>query len=699
MPGARSQVRCTESQMLPGLKIPVFFAFPVRGKTVILFGVEKILPMKMFSFVRFLLLAAAVLCGPAAPAGLAHEPLKSITVVADDNYPPYIFRDATGQLRGILPDQWALWEQKTGVKVVLNAMDWGEAQRTMRAGQADVIDTIFLTKERAKLYNFTPPYAWIEVPIFAHKALDGIADIDSLKGFTIGVKTGDAVVDYLKLRGVDSLREYPSYEAIILAAKNQELKVFSVDQPAAVYYLYKHGIANEFVQAFILYTGEFHRAVLKTRSDLLELVLKGFDQISRREYAAIDRKWLGSPFLMKALLQQWGPWLAGVVAAFLLLVAINVLLGRRIQAKTAELQLRLAELQKSEEDLLLSREYFATVFNATNDALFIHDAQTGQVLDVNQRMLEMYGFPTREEALAADLDTLCAGTPPYSKKDAIELIHKAVAHGQVISEWRARHRDGHLFWVEVSIRPARIRQTDRIIVAVRDISDRKASEEEEREYERRKQEAKKLESLGVLAGGIAHDFNNLLASIMGNADLALLSLPKNSPARDDLLAVVVAAKRAAHLVQQMLAYSGNGNFTPGRLDVSALVRETSQALRDSIAPRASLEIHLPESGPVIEADAQQLRTIISNLVSNASDALESRPGTIGLSVGVLKGQDLSPRQTWPHAPLPAGRYAYIEVADTGVGMAPDRMEKIFEPFYSTKFTGRGLSPGSFVSSA
>ncbi len=355
------------------------------------------------SLVFLLLLVVAglpgVVCGQEPPR---RAPL---VVVSDDNYPPYLFRDASGKVRGILTDQWALWEQKTGVKVDLKAMDWSEAQRLMREGRADVIDTIFFTEERAKVYDFTSPYANIEVPVYAHKTLGGISDIPSLKGFTIGVKAGDAVIDYLTRRGIDSLKEYPSYEAIILAAKSQEIKVFSVDQPAAVYYLYKHGIADEFRQSFVLYTGQFHRAVHKNRSDLLRLVQDGFHKISRREYRAIDQKWMGSPFLLKVIIRQWGAWILGGLAVILALAMGNVLLGRRVRAKTSELRTALEGLrqslaarQKSEEALRESHALLLLFMRHSPICAFIKEvtATESRTLMASDNYQQMIGIPGSE---------------------------------------------------------------------------------------------------------------------------------------------------------------------------------------------------------------------------------------------------------------------------------------------------------------
>lgn len=159
---------------------------------------------------HFLSLVAVLLLGPVALADEATQvPLpKSITVVLDDNYPPYIFRDDSGRLRGILKDRWALWSQKTGVEVSLEAQNWNKAQAQMAAGEADVIDTIFSTPARLQQMDFSEPYGTIEVPIYFDKAISGITDAPSLRGFTVGVKEGDACIEWLQRRGVSNFRRY-----------------------------------------------------------------------------------------------------------------------------------------------------------------------------------------------------------------------------------------------------------------------------------------------------------------------------------------------------------------------------------------------------------------------------------------------------------------------------------------------------------
>jgi len=206
----------------------------------------------------------------------------------------------------------------------------------------------------------------------------------------------------------------------------------------------------------------------------------------------------------------------------------------------------------------------------------------------------------------------------------------------------------------------------------------------------------KLESLGVLAGGIAHDFNNLLHVVLGNADIALSRLPPRSPAREPLEEVVRATVRAADLTRQMLAYSGKGAFVVRHLDLSSEVREMATLLRTAISKQASLVWELASNLPAVNADPTQIRQIVMNLITNASDALRDASGTITLRTGVVRREELNDPEFGPplnqEEPNAAGGelLVYLEVSDTGAGMTPDTMQRIFDPFFSTKFAGRGL---------
>jgi signal transduction histidine kinase/CheY-like chemotaxis protein len=229
-----------------------------------------------------------------------------------------------------------------------------------------------------------------------------------------------------------------------------------------------------------------------------------------------------------------------------------------------------------------------------------------------------------------------------------------------------------------------------VIASGQDITELKRLEGERRALEAKVQQAQKLESLGVLAGGIAHDFNNLLVGILGNASLALSDLPADSPVRELVSDIETTALRAADLTKQMLAYSGKGRFLVQSVDLNALVREMAHLLQTVISKRAVLRVDFAPDLETIEGDTTQLRQIVMNLITNASDAIGGENGVITLRTGIHQATREYLRSSYVDDALPAGRYAFIEVDDDGCGMDEDTLARIFDPFFSTKFTGRGL---------
>jgi PAS domain S-box-containing protein len=228
-----------------------------------------------------------------------------------------------------------------------------------------------------------------------------------------------------------------------------------------------------------------------------------------------------------------------------------------------------------------------------------------------------------------------------------------------------------------------------IVGTVQDVTEEFRAELARTQLESQTHQTQKLESLGLLAGGIAHDFNNLLVGVLSNASLALLDLDESTPTRDVVLEIERTAQRAADLTRQLLAYSGKGRFIVERLQLSDLAAEMANLLRTVISKDATLVLELAEALPAMRGDATQLRQVIMNLITNASDALEGRPGTITIrtfagppapdATALLFGEPLSSRDL-----------VSLEVADTGTGMSHETALRVFDPFFSTKFTGRGL---------
>ncbi len=220
--------------------------------------------------------------------------------------------------------------------------------------------------------------------------------------------------------------------------------------------------------------------------------------------------------------------------------------------------------------------------------------------------------------------------------------------------------------------------------------ERERAVEERYEMEQRMQQAQKLESLGMLAGGIAHDFNNLLMGMLGNAALLLLELPKESRARDRLEQIKRTAERAAELTNQLLAYAGKGSFATAPVNLGEVIEELIEMLGPMISPRARVSLALSTRLAPLEGDATHLRQVLMNLITNASDALGENSGEITIKTGSRYFSEEELRRGQTGAPLPAGNYVFVEVADTGCGIAPENLQRMFDPFFTTKSTGRGL---------
>ncbi len=237
---------------------------------------------------------------------------------------------------------------------------------------------------------------------------------------------------------------------------------------------------------------------------------------------------------------------------------------------------------------------------------------------------------------------------------------------------------------------APVSESNYVNIYALDVTGLKRAEEERRELEAQFQQAQKLESLGVLAGGIAHDFNNLLVSILGNADLALRALSPVSPGRPTVEEIKKAAIRASELTNQMLAYSGRGWFVVQPLNLNELVQEMGHLLQVSISKKVGLKYDLVEDLPAVEADAAQIRQVVMNLITNASEAIGEGSGAIVVATGVMDATRDYLSKACLDDNLPEGQYVYLEVSDTGCGMDEQTITKLFDPFFTTKFAGRGL---------
>jgi signal transduction histidine kinase/CheY-like chemotaxis protein len=223
-----------------------------------------------------------------------------------------------------------------------------------------------------------------------------------------------------------------------------------------------------------------------------------------------------------------------------------------------------------------------------------------------------------------------------------------------------------------------------------DVTDQRRAERERLAIERRLLDAQKLESLGVLAGGIAHDFNNLLMAVLGNLDMALADTPASSPAQASIRQAMQSSRRASDLTRELLAYSGHSHFVFCQLDLNNVVRENAELLRSSVPRTIALAPSLATERVWIEADPAQIQQVVMNLITNASEAIGERPGVVTLRTVHLDVSEEQLRQSRIEERPEPGRFACLEVTDTGCGMDEETLGRLFDPFFTTKATGRGL---------
>lgn len=336
-------------------------------------------------------------------------------------------------------------------------------------------------------------------------------------------------------------------------------------------------------------------------------------------------------------------------------------------------------LIRAERALRASAAQYRVLMEQAADGIFIADAR-GRYTDVNSRGAEMLGM-TREEVVGLTIADIVA----EEERSRVPLAIGELSKQSVVSTlWRMKRKNGELFFGEVS---AKILPDGRIQGMVRDVSERL-------ELERQLRNSKKMEAIGVLAAGIAHDFNNILSAVRGNAELAAEDVGRSHAAYESIEQIRLSARRASELVQQIVTFSRSGEPATERVDVAKVIDEVARLLRSTLPPTVQVSCHSGPEALEVLGDATQIHQVVLNLCTNAWQALDHGRGSIEVAlerVTLTGGEGLDPSiETLP------GEYACITVRDDGAGMTQETLDRVFEPFFSTKQAGRGTGLGLSV---
>jgi PAS domain S-box-containing protein len=629
----------------------------------------------------------------------------TLKVVSDDNYPPYIFRSNDGQLQGILVDQWKLWEKATGMKVNLLATDWDKALQLMHEGKADVIETIFKTPERLRLYDFSKPYVQIDVPVFYHRTLSSINDVNTLQGFTIGVKSGDACIEVLKDRGLTFFSEFDSYEELIDAAAAGQIKVFCIDRDPAMYFINRKHLEGEFRLAFILYSGNFHRAVTLGNKDVLRLVENGFSKIPKAEYDKINKKWLGSELIGIRYMKYVYYGLLIVLAIAIFFISTSFILRRRVKMRTVLLSETLKQLTASEE-------HYRNLIQHAHEAIYV--VQDGIIQFGNMACSTLTGIPENELAGTSIYSLMLPEDVVKARDRHLKLQSGELPAGQ--REVRLNTRLNEMKWLLVNAVAIEWKGANATLNFASDITNRKSAEQElqkqNEEYQALNEEyqvineqlQKSLNEIQFInndlkieknkaeesdrlktafLANISHEIRTPLNGILGFSELIIR--PDNTPHQqlqffrhieDNSLRLLATI---TDIVEASMLQTHQIKLRPIECSIQTMLNEVAELSKIDIEQKKLTLVHTWDQNAekeIIYADVPRLKMILGHLLNNAVKFTSKGSVSIG----------------YEHI----GNELLFYVKDTGIGLAKELQDDIFKSFTqvettdSTKTGGAGL---------
>ncbi len=337
----------------------------------------------------------------------------------------------------------------------------------------------------------------------------------------------------------------------------------------------------------------------------------------------------------------------------------------------------MATIEKTRADTSIEKYSYRDLFNMSADAILIIDGDT--FADCNQATVDMLRYETREQVLETHPSALSPEYQPdgqLSFDKANTMIKMAFEKGSHRFEWNHIRADGEVFPVEVLLTAIRHGDSHILHTVWRDITERK-------QLERDLLQSQKMEAIGKLAGGVAHDFNNLLVPILGNAELLEMDLEPDNPLLEHVHEIRIAGERAADMVRQLLTYSRKQIIEVSTLDLNEEIRTFEPMLARLIGEDILIRLMLTDQPMKVSIDKTQLQQVVMNLATNARDAMPEG-GRLTFQIATENIPEGDKRELAP------GPYAHLTVTDTGCGIDPGLVDKIFDPFVTSKNLGTGL---------
>ena len=345
----------------------------------------------------------------------------------------------------------------------------------------------------------------------------------------------------------------------------------------------------------------------------------------------------------------------------------------------------ISERKRSDEARRESESRFRTLFDLSPQPVAVVEMETGRLIDVNDKYCELMQYDKTE---LIGRNTIDLGL--LSKADRDLYLARMKGTGEVSDmEIDYTVKDGSVINILVFSKLIRISGQDLTVTVLFDVTERKWLESQ-------LQQAHKMEAVGTLAGGIAHDFNNILGIIIGNAELAIDDVPEWNPARHNLEEVRKACIRARDVVRQILTFSRQASPQLKPVKITPIITESLNLIRSSIPSTIEIRQNISNELDTVNANPTQINQILLNLCANAAHAMEEKGGIIEVD---LENVTLHEESAMPSPELDPGVYVKLTVRDTGHGIAPESLGRIFDPYFTTKAVGKGTGMGLAVAHA
>lgn len=614
-----------------------------------------------------------------------------IRLAPDPEFKPIEFFDEDNNYKGIGADYVALVAKKLGITIkVIQYKSWDEVLEAAKRRDVDILNTVVKSPQREKYLLFPEPYLKIPSVIIVRKTVTQELSLEMLKGMHVVMVSGYGYVDLIR-------NKYPDIQIDLVEDLKAALRkvsfgiadAFVGDLATASFYIELEKITN------LKLAGETDPpnisgfAVRSDWPELSSILAKGVAQITDDERKQIYQKWihLGSNSGLSEEEFRNVLLLVFVVVSTIVIVFLlwNRTLNRKVQKRTEALVKEIAERKQVEQAYLESEKRFVDLAENSTDWLWEFD-ENEIFTYASPRIIDLLGYLPEEIIGQSAFDPMGGEEVKKVSDEFYRFKEKREPFAHLLNV--NRHKNGQEVIIESSGVP--IIDSDGTFRGYRgidrDITERKKLEEELRQ-------SHKMEAIGTMAGGIAHDFNNILVAIIGYAELAQMDSSKSAEVTTHIDEVLKAGHRAKGLVEQILTFSRKNHDENQPIAPHYVIQEALTLLRASLPATIEIVENIDKNSGLILANSTNIHQIVVNLCTNAQHAMNNEEGTITVT---LKRVELAQSDVSSEGFLTPGHYVELVISDTGCGMSKRIIERIFEPYFTTREVEKGSGMGLAV---